>query len=67
MKKNLKDWITSLVGLAIWIMTGVMIYLGKATWLWDGVTGFIVGGTFFLLPDDFLARLLKKFLAKKVE
>lgn len=66
-RKNIKQWITNLIGLAIWVLTGVMWYKDMVDLLWEGVAGFIVGGVFFLLPDDFLQQILKRYLNKKVE
>lgn len=64
---NLKDIITDLIGAAIWVITLIMIYCENIVWLWEGVTGMVIGGVFFLLPDKLITDYLKKFLRRWVD
>lgn len=67
LRNNIKDWITDLIGLAIWIVAIVLFFGGKVI-LWpDFVVLLIIGGVFFLLPDELLVSMLKKFIGKKLK
>jgi hypothetical protein len=66
-KNNIKDWITDLIGLAIWIVAIVML-INKGIPFWPDFIGLIiVGGVFFLIPDDILTGYLKKYIGKKID
>jgi Co/Zn/Cd efflux system component len=65
-KSNIKDIVTDLIGAVIWIATLYLVYFEKHPWLWDGIIGMIIGGVFFLIPDDILSNYAQKFLNKKI-
>lgn len=64
--RNLKDWITDLIGLAIMIGTGYAVYVGRAQWMWEGVIGLCVGFVLFWVPDDVILKHLKSKVKKDV-
>lgn len=66
-KNNIKDIVTDLIGVAIWIATMYLVYFQNCPWVWDGIIGMIIGGIFFLIPDDILSQTAQKFLNKKVD
>jgi hypothetical protein len=66
-KNNIKDWITDLIGLGIWIIALVMFFNKGITFWPDFIGLMVVGGVFFLIPDDLLTGYLKKFINKKID
>jgi hypothetical protein len=67
LRENIKDWITDIIGLVIWIVAIVLFYLGRVI-LWpDFIILMIIGGVFFLLPDKLLTDMLQKFIGKKLD
>jgi hypothetical protein len=67
LRNNIKDWITDIIGLVIWIVAIVLFYLGRVI-LWpDFIILMIIGGVFFLLPDKLLTDMLQKFIGKKLD
>ena len=67
LKDNIKDWITDLIGVAIWVVA-IVLLINKGITFWPDFVGLmVVGGVFFLIPDTFLTDLLKKFLNKKAD
>jgi hypothetical protein len=65
--KNLKGLVTSGIGLTIWVVSLYMWMFKAMPILWEGIAAFVVGGVFFLIPDDILTVYIKKYLDKKVE
>jgi len=65
MKEKLKDYFTDIFGAGVMIATIILIYTSRASWLWEGVTGVIVGAVFLLVPDGWIVSALKKFINKK--
>jgi hypothetical protein len=67
LRENIKDWITDIIGLVIWIVAIVLFYLGRVI-LWpDFIILMIIGGVFFLIPDKLLTDMLQKFIGKKLD
>lgn len=62
MKNILKGWFTSIVGCVLIILTGYMIYSGKSTWVWEGISGVSIGTVLLLSP-----RTLEKVFEKIIE
>jgi hypothetical protein len=67
LRNNIKDWITDIIGLVIWIVAIILFYLGRVI-LWpDFIILMIIGGVFFLIPDKLLTDMLQKFIGKKLD
>lgn len=66
MKNLLKAWFTTLVGIAIIVITGLMVYNGKSTWVWEGIAGITVGTVLLFAPRTF-EKLFEKLLDKFVK
>lgn len=58
---NIKAPITSLIGLAISIVTILSIYQGNISWQYEGLIGVSVGILFFLIPDKVVNLMLATF------
>lgn len=46
-----KAWITSTLGIIIYIMTSIMIYRGTLDWVWGGVIAYTMGTILLLAPQ----------------
>lgn len=46
-----KAWITSALGVIIYVMTSVMIYRGTLDWVWGGVIAYAMGTILLLAPE----------------
>ena len=67
MKNIIKGWVTSLLGIAVCYLTYVEIKEGSFSFVWEGLSGFGLGVTLLLAPDDFikiLKDLVKNFTKK---
>jgi hypothetical protein len=62
--ENLKDPISDLFGLAIMILTASEVYFQEIEWVWEGLIGVGVGAIFFLLPDEFIHKIIEKVTDK---
>lgn len=67
MLKNIKDPITSIIGLGIIVVTVISVLEGKITWMWDGTAGVCVGALFFLIPDKIVSLILDTLKAVKTK
>lgn len=62
--KNWKEPISSLIGLAIIVLTILSMYNAQITWIWDGIIGTSIGALFFMIPDKVIKLIYST--AKKV-
>jgi hypothetical protein len=68
---NIKDKVTSAIGLTIVVITIIGLARTQITWQWDGAIGVSVGTLFFLIPDkivnlilDTLTQVKEKLIGK---
>jgi len=64
MKKRLKNWITSILGVLLFIFAGVALYLGKFS-VWESLPLFALGYTFLMAKDSVLEGLTMGILKVK--
>ncbi len=57
MNNVVKSWITSFVGVAIYIGTSILIWKGTFDFTWEGLVGYCLG-TFLLLSPDNILKLV---------
>jgi hypothetical protein len=66
-KDIVKDWITDGIGLTLWVIAIVMI-TNKGIAFWPDFVGImVVGGVFFLIPDETIASWLRSLVKKKLD
>lgn len=62
----MKDIISDLIGLAILLFVSMLIYQGKMSFIWEGIAGYCVGGVFFFVSDEGIAKGLQRLIGKMV-
>lgn len=58
--KNLREPITSLIGVVIAIITVAGVYEGRMTWQWEGLIGISVSILFLAIPDKIVVFILEQ-------
>lgn len=65
MNENIfKGWITSLVGIVIYVLTTILIYKGTMTFWPEGVVGYGIG-TILLLAPKSIEGIITRYIDKK--
>lgn len=63
--KNIKEPISSAIGLSIIVLTIMSMYNARITWLFDGLIGVSIGTLFFMIPDK-LVKLIYEVVKKVI-
>lgn len=62
---NLKDPITDIIGITIMLFTVYnVLWTHKIMWIWEGLAGLGAGTILFMMPDDFLLKLIERITDK---
>lgn len=61
MSNFIKGWVTSVIGVVIYIVTLLMIYNNKLNWLWEGF-GAMILGTILLLAPQTIEKWINKIV-----
>jgi len=64
MKDRLKNWITSILGVLLFVFAGVALYLVKIS-VWESLPLFVLGYTFLMAKDSVLEGLTMGILKVK--
>ena len=64
MKKRLKNWITSILGILLFIFSGFMLYLGNFG-VWESLPIFSMGYMFLMAKDSLLEGISMGLLKLK--
>jgi len=68
MKNIIKGIITSLLGFLIIFVTLIMVFIGNAAWVWEGIAGITLGVILLFAPDTLIknfVELIGKFTKKE--
>ncbi len=58
MKRNVvKGFITSIIGIAIMLITLSLVFTGVMDWVWNGIGGIIIGTVLLLSPDTLVKKI----------
>ena len=60
----IKGWITSIVGVCVYVVTTILWLTNVIPMKWEGVLGYLVG-TFLLLAPDKIISLTRTYITKK--
>ena len=64
--KNIIDGVvTTLVGTGVMVMTVIMLWTGKISFMWEGVLGLVVGCILLIAPRDITKLIGDYFKSKK--
>lgn len=56
-KRNVvKGIITSLVGVAVMLVTLTLVFTGVMDWVWNGIGGMVIGVVLLLSPDTIVRK-----------
>lgn len=58
--KNLREPITSLIGIVVAVITISGIYKGTMVWQWEGLIGISVAALFLVIPDKIVVFILEQ-------
>jgi hypothetical protein len=64
MSNVIKGWITSIIGVIVYVVTLLMIYNAKLNWYWEGI-GAMAFGTILLLAPQTIEKWLNKIVNSK--
>ena len=68
MRKSVKyiidSWVTSIMGIIIYIITTIFIWKGIFDFVWEGIAGYVLGTVLLLFPRS-IETFIKEYLKSK--
>lgn len=64
-KKILDSWITSLAGVAAYVLTTILIWQRVFDFVWEGIGGYVIG-TILLMAPQSIESLVAKAIDNKI-
>lgn len=61
-RKNIfKSLVTTLLGVAVVLVTLLLVFTGTMDWIWNGIAGVVIGTVLILAPDTLVTKVSEFF------